>query len=234
MAFRCKQFIVEDDFSTMRIGTDAMLLGAWAQPGNAKRILEIGTGCGLISLMLAQRSNAKIDAIDIDESSINQARTNFQNSLWTKNLHAYAVALQDFLLGEKVKYDIIITNPPFFIDSLLSADSRKNRARHNTDISRQELLSGIQRLLESDGSFYVILPVKESDTFTLLAREKGLYVRGQMNVRPISGKPINRVLSCFGFQSCDFLIEELCIRNEDHSFTEDYMVLTEPYYFSLR
>jgi tRNA1Val (adenine37-N6)-methyltransferase len=135
MAFRFKQFMVEDDLCTMRIGTDAILLGAWAEPGQAKSILEIGTGCGVISLMLAQKSDARIVAIDIDEDSVKQARYNFTRSSWSDNLQAQMVSLQDHASASERQYDLIITNPPFFTGSLKSPDEKKNRAKHSSDLS---------------------------------------------------------------------------------------------------
>jgi tRNA1Val (adenine37-N6)-methyltransferase len=235
MAFRFKQFIVDDDRSTMRIGTDAILLGAWADPRTAKSILEIGTGCGVISLMLSQRSNARIDAIDVDEESIKQAESNFQKSPWSKNLHQQCITLQNFSLATDQKYDMIVTNPPFFIDSLPSPDARKNRARHTSFLSRQELITGVKHLLNPGGIFWIILPLEDSRKLITLAETAGMYIRKQMKVKPKPGKKINRILSGFGFQPdaapfCD----ELVIRNEDNSFTKEYVTFTEPYYFSLR
>lgn len=235
MAFRFKQFTVEDDRSTMRIGTDAILLGAWAEPGPAKSILEIGTGCGVISMMLAQKSDALIDAIDIDEESVKQAGSNFLQSPWSEKLHAHSISLQDFISTSKQKYDLIFTNPPFFIDSLPSPDARKNRARHTTNLSRQELLAGIKQLLKKDGFFLVIFPPETSRKFSVLAESAGLFIQKQMKVRPKFGKAVNRILSGFGFQPCSVPYpEELVIRNEDNTFTKEYITFTFAYYFSLR
>jgi tRNA1Val (adenine37-N6)-methyltransferase len=235
MAFRFKQFIVEDDHSTMRIGTDAILLGAWAEPGPAKSILEIGTGCGVISLMLAQKSDARIDAIDIDEESVKQAESNFLQSPWSEKLHAHSISLQDFISTSKQKYDLIFTNPPFFIDSLPSKDARKNRARHTTNLSQKDLINGVVHLLKDDGSFLVILPAEEGRKFTALVETAGLSIQKQMKVRPKAGKPVNRIMSGFGFQPCVApYFKELVIRNEDNTFTKEYISFTLPYYFSLR
>ena len=235
MTFRFKQFTVEDDRSTMRIGTDAILLGAWADPGPAKSILEIGTGCGVISLMLAQKSDARIDAIDIDEESVKQAESNFLQSPWNKNLHPRVVSLQDIISTSVQKYDMVITNPPFFIDSLLSPDAKKNRARHTTELSQRDLITGVVPLLKDDGSFLVILPAEEDRKFTALAETAGLSIQKQMKVRPKFGKAVNRIMSGFGFQPCSVPYpEELVIRNGDNTFTMEYIAFTHAYYFSLR
>jgi len=235
MAFRFKQFIVEDDRSTMRIGTDAILLGAWADPGQAQSILEIGTGCGVISLMLAQKSDARIDAIDIDEESIKQASANFRQSPWSEQLHPLQVSLQDLIAKGHQKYDLVITNPPYFISSLPSPDAKKNRARHTTNLSRQELLAGMNHFLNDKGIFLIILPEEESRKFSVLAETAGLFIQKQMRVKPKAGKPFNRVLNRFGFQPCELpLPEELVIRNQDNTFTKEYIDFTDAYYFSLR
>ena len=235
MVFRFKQFIAEDDRSTMRIGTDAVLLGAWAEPGTAQSILEIGTGCGVISLMLAQKSDASIDAIDIDEESVKQAGSNFLQSPWSEKLHPLPVSLQDLVSTSQQKYDLVITNPPFFTGSLPSPEPRKNRARHTMSLSRKELLSGIVHFLKDEGFFLVILPAEESQKFSLLAETAGLFTRKQMRVRPMTGKPVNRVLTMFGFKPCSIpLLEDLIIRNPDQTFTKEYITFTDAYYFSLR
>jgi tRNA1Val (adenine37-N6)-methyltransferase len=133
------------------------------------------------------------------------------------------------------KYDMIITNPPFFIDSLQSPYPGKNRARHTSLLSRQELIAAVKHLLSSDGIFLIILPAEETGKLILLAETAGLYIRKQMKIKPKAGKPVNRILSGFGFHSdADPSLEELVIRNEDNSFTKEYVTFTEPYYFSLQ
>jgi len=234
MAFRFKQFIVEDDKSTMKIGTDAILLGAWADPLRVKFILEIGTGCGVISLMLAQRSNALIYSIDIDEESVNQAKINFRQSAWNERLFPLMTSFQEFVPVSLQKYDLVITNPPFFIDSLPSHDKKKNLAKHSTQMNRHELVDGIKQILDEDGMFYIILPAEESRKFSTNAEKEGLFIQQQMKVRSKAGKPVNRVLSEFGFRPCVSPSSfEMVIRNENNTFTKEYVTFTEPYYFSL-
>ena len=235
MTFRFKQFSVEDDRSTMLIGTDAILLGAWAEPSIAKSILEIGTGCGVISLMLAQQSNAHIDAIDIDEESVKQAESNFRQSPWNDQLHPQLISLQEFTVKSGKQYDLVITNPPYFIDSLQSPSEKKNRARHTTKLSRNELIKSIRSLLKPEGDFLIILPFEESRKLSVLAEEEGLTLRKQMNVSPKAGKPFNRILSSY----CSFICEsatseDLVIRGSDNRFTREYITFTNPYYLSLQ
>jgi tRNA1Val (adenine37-N6)-methyltransferase len=184
--------------------------------------------------MLAQKSDARIDAIDIDEESAKQAGSNFMKSPWSNKLRALPVSLQDLIHIEHQKYDLIITNPPFFIDSLASPDARKNRAKHTTNLSRQELVKGIKNLLNNDGNFLVIFPAEESRKFTELAEINGLFIRRQMKVKPKAGKPVNRILGSFGFHRYQVpLPEELIIRNEDNTFTKEYVTFTQDYHYGL-
>jgi tRNA1Val (adenine37-N6)-methyltransferase len=218
----------------MLIGTDAVLLGAWAEPSNAKSILEIGTGCGVISLMLAQRSEAQIDAIDIDEESIKQAEYNFRQSPWSDQLHPYLMSLQEFAIKSEKQYDLIITNPPYFVESLQSPSKKKNRAKHTTKLSRKELIKGIHTLLKPEGFFLIILPLEENRRLSILAGQEGLMLRKQLRVSPKTGKSFNRILSSY----CPFSQEsatsgDLVIREADNRFTREYVTFTNPYYLSL-
>jgi len=219
----------------MKTGTDAILLGAWAEPEKAKSILEIGTGCGVIALMLAQKSEAYITAIDIDPESIVQAESNFMKSPWGDKIKAMDISLQEFSSSSDKKYDFIITNPPFFIGSLKSPDEKKNRAKHSQDLSQRDLIEGIINLLDPEGSFLVILPAAENQKFSELAVASGLFLQQEMKIRPKEGKPINRILSRFGFkQVVQLILEELVIRNSDNSFTCNYIDFTVDYHTGLQ
>jgi tRNA1Val (adenine37-N6)-methyltransferase len=233
MAFRFKQFTVEDDQSTMRVGTDAVLLGAWAEVENAGSVLEIGTGCGIIAMMIAQRSPASILAIDLDEPSIRQAALNFDRSPWSTNLKAVHSSLQDFTPSGKRSFDLILSNPPFFERSLRSPDVTRNMARHDAGLTHRELLDGVHTLLKEEGIFSLILPEETSTKFSDLASQSGLFIRRQMRVWPKQGKPAHRVLSSYGYKpSPERSREELTIRNEDGTFTNEYIAFTGAYYFS--
>jgi tRNA1Val (adenine37-N6)-methyltransferase len=234
MAFRFKQFTVEDDQSTMKIGTDAILLGAWAETGNAGSILEIGTGCGVISLMLAQKSDAGITAIDIDNPSVIQASTNFSQSPWSDRLHSLTVSLQEYSKDAHKKFDLIITNPPYFTNSLKSPDPRKNTTRHTTLLSPFDLVAGVLRLMNPDGSFLIILPAFSYPEFLSFAAHNGLHLQDMLGIRPKKSKSVNRVLARFGFTHVTTAAgKELVIRNEDNSFSQEYLDFTAAYYFSL-
>ena len=158
--FKFKQFAVEQDDVAMKVGTDGVLLGAWANTDNAKRILDIGTGTGVIALQMAQRNPvAQIHAVEIDETAAHRARANFDLSPWAERMNVEQTAVQEFSPAEK--FDLIVSNPPYFVDSLLPPDAKRSTARHTHDLSFEELDSAVCQLLADDGLFALILPVTE-------------------------------------------------------------------------
>ena len=156
MGFRFRKFEVEDSLSSMRVGTDSMMLGAWAFPGDEGRILDIGTGCGVLALMMAQKSNGNIDAIDIDEPSVGQARENILNSPWFHRINPVWGNIITFSKETLDRYGFIISNPPFFYHSLKSPEVRKNQARHDTSLSHEALIDAVCLLLKEDGAFVLV------------------------------------------------------------------------------
>jgi len=235
MAFRFKQFSVEDQQSTMRVGSDAVLLGAWARVAEDSHMLEIGTGCGVISLMLAQRSTARIDAIEIDEPSFLQAQENFAASPWNQRLHPILISLQEFTRNTIEKYDHILTNPPFFRNSLKSPDPVKNSTKHESLLTFEEILHSAIRLLDRYGKLSLILPPKEGELFTEMAAGMELFLTRETEISPKSGKPVNRKLLEFSFiLPSHFISDQLTIRLDDNAYTDEYREFTAPYYFSLK
>jgi tRNA1Val (adenine37-N6)-methyltransferase len=235
MAFRFKEFMIEDDQSTMRVGSDAVLLGAWAEISDDQAILEVGTGCGVISLMLAQRSTAVIDAIDIDQPSVIQAKENFEKSRWKKRLSAFHISFQDFFQGKEHRYDHIITNPPFFRKSLKSPEQKNNLSKHELHLGYEDLLEGTVHLLKPDGRLSLILPVAESRIFCPLAEEKKLFLSRATTVVPRVTKQANRILMEFSFRRPPAPDHgNLVVREKSGSYTTEYISFTEPYYFSLK
>lgn len=230
MPFQFKHFSVDDLQSTQRVGTDAMLLGAWADAPISTRILDIGTGCGVLALMLAQKTSAKIDAIDIDESSVAEASANFHNSAWNNRLSAFCISLQAFSRQLSL-YDYIITNPPFFSSSLPSPDKRRSYARHDDRLPMQELIRAVATLLSPVGRFALILPVKESDSFIQQAYQASLYLLRKTTVFPKRHSPPKRVLMEFGRTSRDVIAgNELIILESDGSFSSEYLTLTADFH----
>jgi tRNA1Val (adenine37-N6)-methyltransferase len=219
----------------MRVGSDAVLLGAWANFEKNTGILEIGTGCGVIALMAAQRSVARIDAIDIDLPSIQEADLNFRESQWKGRLFAIHSSLQEFTSTCKIRYDHIIANPPYFRNSLKSTERRKNTTRHETSLGFEELLDGVTHLLARAGKASFILPCKEHSEFTKLASLRNLHLSRQMEIIPKYGKAPNRLLTEFTFlHGMPVESAKLTIRNNDESYTSEYLDFTGPYYFSLK
>ena len=234
MPFRFKQFIVEDSNCPMKVGTDSVLLGAWARLENCSRILDIGTGCGLLALMAAQRSEAQITGIDIDLSAIGAAAENFVSSPWSGRLTALQTSLQDYAMDDTLhSFDHIISNPPYFINSLKAPELQRSNARH-TDLLPFELLaSAPAKLLSPDGRLSLVLPVNESEIFTGIAEQNGLHLAGMLQIFPRQGKPANRVLMEFGrIKKTIILTSGLVIRDVSGEYTSDYKALTKDFYLN--
>lgn len=231
--FRFKQFTVHHDRSSLKVGTDAVLLGAWADVENTKHILDIGTGSGVIALMLAQRSSAQIDAIDIDEESSKQAHENFSESPWSDRLSVHNISLKDFAAATKSKYDLIVSNPPYFTSSYKPAHPQRFTARHNDQLPINELAENTMKLLNSTGKFCVILPVKEAGFLTAALRSLGLFPEKELWVYSFTGKEVFRKLILFGRNETTCQIEELTIETgPGQGYSKEYIELTKPYYLN--
>ena len=231
MGFRFQRFIVEDRQSTQRVGTDALILGAWAEPANSAAILDIGTGCGVLALMLAQKSEAIIDAVDIDEASIAEAQKNFESSPWHLRMRAIRMPVADFSANTNSRYDFIISNPPFFGNSLKSPSSRKNRARHDTDLSHDDLISAVTALITPGGKFCVVLPYESCDAFIRTCGKSGLSPGRETIVYPKPGANPKRVLLEFSpGKMILFHRDSLTILDGEGRFTQAYLALTAGYH----
>jgi tRNA1Val (adenine37-N6)-methyltransferase len=231
MAFRFRHFTVEDGNSALRVGTDAMLLGSWADPCEAESILDIGTGCGLLALMMAQKSMAFIHAIDVDEPSVIEAQTNFDASPWTGRIVAERVSLQDLARSSLKKFDFIISNPPFFSGSLKSPDQRISRAKHDEQLTLEDLCHCTLKLLAPSGRLTVILPVGSSRRFTTLCQGGGLYPLRKLTVFPKPGAALKRVLMEFGGTGTPLQQEtELTILDATGKYTSEYLALTADFH----
>jgi len=231
MSFRFKQFSVEDDQSSMRIGTDAVLLGAWINPEKRSEMLDIGTGCGVIALMMAQKCNAAVTAIDIDENSARQASGNFRNSPWNSRMNAIHCSFQEFTRLPTKSFDLVITNPPYFRNSLRSPLKNRNMARHDDQLNTRDLLTGVAGILHSTGKFCLILPAGDALSFQSDAKEHNLLLVRQLMVKSKPGTNPKRIAMEFVFSAPGFVVtEEIIIRREDNSFTGAYRELTKDFY----
>ncbi len=234
MAFRFKQFRVEDAHSTMKVGTDAVLLGAWAKPPVKGSILDIGTGCGVIALMMAQKSMASITAIDIDALSITQASSNFAASPWKNRLTALHLSLEEYAKLQAPPADFIVSNPPFFINCLRSEDKKRNLARHTDDQALDMFLQTMAALLNPTGSVAIIMPYSEKLSAQVRFEAVGLHVYRMAEVTPRESKPPTRLMMEAGWKKPEGLVlEHLVLRHADGLYTRQYKNLTGEYYLFL-
>ena len=233
-SFRFKQFEVQHDLCAMKVGTDGVLLGAWTPLKDAHSILDVGTGSGLIALMCAQRVknlDCSVVAIDIDEGAVSQANINIQNSPWKDRIE---VVKTDFLsMNEDRKFDVIVCNPPFFVESLKCPDAARSMARHTDSLPLEELIGKASRLLTTNGLFSVVLPYDHYNLFVTAAISYGLSLSKLMLVHTVQGKAPKRVLMCFKKSKVDEPKEEhLVITGGDGKHTSDFIFLTRDFYLA--
>ncbi|MBE0652902.1 MAG: methyltransferase [Bacteroidales bacterium] len=234
--FQFKKFLVHHAYSTMKVGTDAVLLGTLAEVPARGNILEVGTGTGVISLILAQRCESQITAIDIHQASVWEARANFKGSPWSNRLKALMISYQLYAAqGNPIRYDLIISNPPFFENDLKSPDENRNFARHNDHLSYRDFLSASRYFISEQGQLCLILPPTEAHIFIQEAKNTGFFLQKKIEIKPKPEKEANRLILSFGNQvSNELKTESLTIRNSDNSYTEEYKKLTEDFYVSLK
>ena len=233
MSFRFKQFTVRHDRCLMKVGTDGILLGAWAGIKGIRSILDIGTGSGLIALMLAQRApEVRIDALELDGESVLQARENVSASPRADRISVIQGAIQDYAHRSATRYELLITNPPFFQNKLKSPRSGKNVARHAETLSFEELLAATVHLLAPGGRFCMILPVEEGRVFQKHALGFNLYLTRIQEVVGRAGKPAERVLLQFETQKKTLRKDSLLVIQEGSSgvWTKAFSDLTGAFY----
>ncbi len=229
--FVFKQFTILQDKCAMKVGTDAVLLGSWVNASTANKILDIGTGTGIIALMLAQKSTGSVDAIDLDENAFKQAMQNVSNSRWKNRINIHHVSLQQYSLSNSLEYDLIVSNPPYFVDSSKASEESRTNARHTDQLPFDDLLSGVLDLLSDDGKFYVILPTKESQVFCDMAEKKNLFLTRLTRVITRTDKPEKRLLMKFEFTKREVQEDSIIIEKEGrHCYTDEYIELTKDYY----
>ena len=234
--FHFKQFSINDDQSAMKVGTDAVLLGAWCPiDNNPKSILDIGTGTGIIALMLAQRTNAdQIDALDIDEKAFEQATDNFENSIFADRLYCYHAGLDEFVDDPEDEYDVIVCNPPFYSEDVKTNDASRDLARFQDAMPFEDLIEAADLLLSEDGIFAVIIPYKEEENFIDLAADFELYPIKVTRVRGSFTSPIVRSLIAFKRLEMPVLIaDEIVIEINRHEYTNEYIELTKDFYLKM-
>jgi tRNA1Val (adenine37-N6)-methyltransferase len=194
--FTFKQFTIKQQKSAMKIGTDSVLLGCLAEVEHAQKILDIGTGTGILALMCAQRSEAKIDAVEIDEQATLEAEFNFNNSKWINRLNVHHQSLQNFTSTCPHLFDVIISNPPYFVknNNFYIINEQRSKARHDADLPLNDLAKYAYQLLKDEGHFWLILPTQEAQLFSNYALEAGLFLKQQTVLFPKVNKASNRVI----------------------------------------
>ena len=234
--FKFKQFAVNQDRCAMKIGTDAVLLGAWCPiDNNPKSILDVGAGTGILALMLAQRTNAdQIDALEIDEEAYEQCVENFENSPWADKLFCYHAALDEFVDDPEDEYDLIISNPPFYSEDFKTTDEQRDLARFQDAMPFEDLIEAADLLLSENGTFAVVIPYKEEERFIDLCAEYELYAVKATRVKGSHKTPIVRSLLAFKRYELSVLTaDELVIEINRHEYTDDYINLTQDFYLKM-
>jgi tRNA1Val (adenine37-N6)-methyltransferase len=231
--FRFKQFSVRHDRCIMKVGTDGVLLGAYAGVDKAEKILDIGIGSGVIAMMLAQRSNAMVEGVEVDASSAVQAKQNAASCPWGNRIHITHASFQQYHTQHGSEFDVAVCNPPYFPDHLKSKDDNRNLARHTVNLNHYELTQGVKQVLKPNGSWWLILPYSATQRFLEIAHKEGFFLNHELIVIPKAGKKPNRKIISLGKrESQSFICRALTIRNEDDSYTEDYKKLTRSFYLA--
>lgn len=235
--FQFKKFKIAQDKCSMKIGTDGVLLGAWAETNKAKKILDIGTGTGVIAIMLAQRTvDAEVHGVEIDETSAKQAMDNTTSSAWNERLHIHCQSIQDFAKLSRDSFDLIVSNPPFFTGGTLSNKENRNQARHTVKLPNGDLLTAARKLLTKEGKFCVVLPKLEGLRFKEMAQTYGLYTTLITEVKTTPTKEVERLLIQFEKQASEEIAtSELIIQKgtERNVWTDDYIALTKAFYLKI-
>ncbi|MHA3786979.1 tRNA1(Val) (adenine(37)-N6)-methyltransferase [Flavobacterium hauense] len=233
--FQFKQFTIQQDKCAMKVGTDGVLLGAWAPVHHRPfSILDIGAGTGLIALILAQRTHAEqIDGIEIDDDAYEQAVDNFENSPWGDRLFCYHAGLDEFMEEPEDEYDLIVSNPPFYTDGYFSGDEKRDKARFTESLPFEDLIEASSILLSDIGVLAVIIPSKEEEHFIALAKAEELYPFKITHVKGTPDTEIKRSLIAFSRIENEITSDELVIETARHKYTDEYISLTKDFYLKM-
>lgn len=213
----------------MKVGTDGVLLGGWANLEQARHILDIGTGTGVIALMAAQRNcNAQIDAIEIEEQAFTQAQENIAASPWKNRIRIEYTSLQHY--SPEILYDCIVCNPPFFINSTKNPNASRTLARHNDTLPHKELVNHAKRLLDPNGKFHLILPITEALELMAYAQSIDFYPTHITFVHPTPCKPPKRILMELSLTQDSYYEDNITIELGRHHYSEAYTKLTKQFY----
>lgn len=233
--FKFKKFTVNQDRCAMKIGTDSVLLGAWTSVTHQPfSVLDIGSGTGILSLMLAQRTTAEIiEAIEIDDDAYEQCTDNFENSPWNDRLFCFHASLLEYIEAVDEKFDLIICNPPFYSENYKTNDTSRNLARFSDAMPLEHIIFAVAHFLSDNGKFSIVIPNKLEERFIEEAELIDLYPNRILHVRGNPNTKIKRSLIEFSFQNSMPKTSELIIETERHKYTDDYISLTKDFYLKL-
>ncbi|QHM74525.1 tRNA1(Val) (adenine(37)-N6)-methyltransferase [Mixta theicola] len=230
--FTFKRFFIAHDRCAMKVGTDSILLGAWAPVAQASRILDIGTGSGLLALMLAQRTaeRVEIDAVELDGAAASQAADNAAQSPWAARIHIHQADIVSWAQQQERRYALIVSNPPYYAPGAACSSAARDRARATHSLTHDDLLRSAEALISEDGFFCVVLPEEEGKSFISLALAHGWHLRFRNDVAEIEARPPHRVLLAFSPASGELLQERTVIRGPDRSYSPAFCSLTQDFY----
>lgn len=231
--FRFKQFSIQQQQSAMKVGTDGVLLGAWTPAKSISTVLDVGTGTGLIALMLAQRTleTTQIHAVEVEEEACKEAAVNFKNSPWSDRLSVTQGSFLDYT--NQPKYDLIVSNPPYFTDTFKQESSGRTLARHVGNLTFKSLLKKTSSLLTNNGACAFIIPHKEETLFLKTATEFGLFPKKLCRIKGKTDLPFKRSLLYLTKNSYKCSITELTIEIDRHIYTQEYIELTKSFYLKM-
>lgn len=230
--FRFKKFIIKQEGAAMKVGTDGVLLGAWADINGVRSVLDIGTGSGVIALMIAQRCDANINAVEIDSASSLQAKSNFESSPWKGRLHLDAKSIQDYAKIQNSKFDLIVSNPPYFNKSLKPPTPERTLTRHTDQLPNSDLLESVKSMLSPLGRFCAIFPFAEGNIIIAQAANYGLFCNKKLYVQTKPSNPIIRILIELSFEKKKLVEDTISIHTEDGEYTQEYKLLTADFYLA--
>ena len=231
-SFTFKQFHIEQDRCAMKVGTDSIVLGSWVPVMGAKRILDIGTGTGILALMLAQRTSqqVQIDAVELDPDAVKQAEENINGSPWRERIR---IIRHDIRTFQAPYYDLIISNPPYFVHGQTLPDAARQRARHTGELDQTALLHSAERLLAPLGKLALVLPVEQGEQLITLAGELGWYLQRRCLVETKRGKTPNLVLLLLSRKATETMEEQLCLRETDNRYSSEFIALADEFYLRM-
>lgn len=233
MGFTFKQFHIDDDCCAMKVGTDSILLGSMVDVSDVNTVLDIGSGSGLLGLMMAQltQGNGRVTCVEIDSKACEQAKLNFSRSPWPDALIAVNQDINDF--NPDQAFDVVVSNPPYFVDSLHSPDNARTTARHTTELSLTQLAKTAERLMTENGRFWLILPSDIANNFVSLAQKHQLHLQQLVRVHTKAGKPVRRHIMAFAKFNTQLVAQsDIAVYDENNQYSRQFIALTQNFYLN--